>query len=128
VGEICGRHRLSEAGARHSIFERNDMTTGDNANTTRWVMSSDGRDRARASAGSQWKKAAQLQERQAATADYEAARRAQSENMARLKALRLARDAAEALRPAPASPARKVRKKRADAGGLARSLSVAARR
>lgn len=81
------------------------MTTNNFTDSVRWMMSSDGR--ANGSVASQWKKDVQLRERQSAIAEYDALRRAQSENMARLKTLRLARDAANALRPAAqAAPAK----------------------
>jgi hypothetical protein len=81
-------------------------------------MSDSGGARARAralnAASSRLKKDAQLLERQSAMADYDAARKAQLDNMARLRALRLARDASDAL-CAPAQgqlPARKRRKRK----------------
>jgi hypothetical protein len=81
-------------------------------------MSASGGARARArvlnAASLRLKKDAQLLERQSAMADYDAARKAQLDNMARLRALRLARDAAAALCP-PAQgqlPARKRRKRK----------------
>ena len=58
------------------------------------------------------KKEAQLLDRQSAMADYEAARAAQRRNMERLRALRLARDAA-APPQAPAKVSSGVSKRRA---------------
>jgi hypothetical protein len=79
-------------------------------------MSNESRARGHARGGalSLQRKESQIQERQSAMADYDAARNAQRENMERLKTLRLARDAAEALR-APAAP--KGRTKKTAAGG-----------
>jgi len=71
------------------------MSTSDTGNATKWAMSSEGR--GRGSTALQWKKDVQTQERQSAMADYESARREQVANMARLRELRLERDAALAL-------------------------------
>ncbi len=68
---------------------------------SRGAMSMSSRDRLRESAEAKFKKAeVQLQDRQKATTEYEASRRAVDANMARLRELRLARDAAGGAAPA----------------------------
>jgi hypothetical protein len=107
------------------------MSTGYAKNSSRWTMSNQGRTRDRApvrgGALTQQKKEAQIQDRQSATADYAAVRLAQRDNMARLQALRLARDAAEALCvPAEVVPAQpKQRTKKAAVGARPRRGSKA---
>jgi hypothetical protein len=99
------------------------MSTNNAANSSRWMMVNHGRPRdsaplPRGGALTRQKREAQSLERQSATADYDAARQAHRTNMERLKALRLARDAADALcPPADVAPAlRKGRTKKAAAG------------
>jgi hypothetical protein len=92
------------------------MSADDSTNSTKWQLSSEGRERPRGTTALQWKREAQLLDRRSATADYDAVQLAQRENMTRLRALRLARDAANALcAPAGALPVktRKPRKKTA---------------
>ena len=75
------------------------------------AMSMKNRDQVRESAESKFKKAeVQVLDRQKATAEYEAVRRAVNANTARLKELRLARDAAgdaSLAKPARALPVKK---------------------
>jgi hypothetical protein len=88
-----------------------EMSTSDtDGPATKWAMTTRSQDRTRGSAALQWKKDVQLQERQSAMAEYEAVRREQVANMARLRELRLARDAADAAAAASKKPAAKTRK------------------
>lgn len=68
----------------------------------------------------QQRKEAQALDGRNATADYLAVRRAQAENMDRLKALRLARDAANEAQAAAAPPPVKTRKRRRPGADLSR--------
>lgn len=90
------------------------MFVSDTKSSPKWTMTRGGRQsgRARVRSGvlTQQRRDAQILDRRSAMADYDAARIAQRANMERLKALRLAREAAEV----PAAAARAQPKRRTE--------------